>query len=85
MNKLITAAVIILSVALTPSAKANDPVFTVWAVTWVGVMVYDAATTGVTLPSCDKAQQENPSAYALTHGGWGNGNVNGKNLKTCKE
>lgn len=67
------------------SAKANDPVFTVWAVTQITIMVTDAVMTGIKLPTCETAKQENTSAYTLTHGGWGNGNVNGNNLKTCTE
>lgn len=69
----------------TAPVRAADPVFTTYAAVHIGIMVYDVVKTGNTLPTCEKAKQENPSAYALTHGGWGNGNVNGKNLKTCTE
>lgn len=70
---------------LSPAVSNADPVFSVWVGTHMAIMVHDVVTTGTTLPTCDKAKLENPSAYALTHGGWGSGNINRPNLKTCKE
>ena len=76
---------VLILLTVNNTAKASDPVFTVWAVTHIAIMANDAVSTGVDLPPCEKQRQENPSAYALTHGGWGNGTINGPNLKTCKE
>lgn len=35
------------------------------------------------LPTCEEMKKENYSAWILQHGGWGNGNLLGTNLKTC--
>jgi hypothetical protein len=80
------ALAFVLLLSISGMAAADAPsVFVVWTVTHLAIMAHDVVTTGVKLPTCSQQQQENASAYALSHGGWGNGNVNGPNLKTCTE